>query len=145
MNTQGTVTRRELLIAGAGLAGTALVAGFVGFGVLASGPGPFARASWTPLVGSNLQVGRTSLRLVAVRDLGSLRYGDRLLTGEEHFALDFAGTPDAPLASSLHAIEHPQLGRVQMFLSPVDRPGSVLTYEAIVNRFNINVGRSNHV
>jgi len=145
MSTQGTITRRELLIAGAGLAGTALVAGVVGFGVFASGSGPFARASWVPLVGSQFQVGRQSLRLVAVRDLGSLRYGDRRLAGKEHFALDFTGAPDAPLASSLHTMEHPQLGRFQMFLSPVDRPGSVLTYEAIVNRFDINVGRNNHV
>jgi hypothetical protein len=145
MNAQGTMTRRELLIAGAGLAGTALVAGVVGFGVLASDRVPFARASWVPLVGSNFQVGRQSLRLVAVRDLGSLRYGDRLLAGREHFALDFTGAPDAPLASSLHTLEHPQLGRVEMFLSPVDRPASALTYEAIVNRFEINVGRNHNV
>ena len=146
MSGLNAITRRELLIGGAGLAGTVLVAGFAGFRVFASpGDAHLVRASWAPLVGTDVRVGGTSLRLVRIRDLGPQRYGNRLLTGSQHFALDFAGPLDAPLSSSLHTVEHPLLGRFQMFLSPVSKPGSVLTYEAIINRFDINLGRNNNV
>ena len=85
------------------------------------------------------------LELGGVRHLGPLTVGRTLVTGKEHFALDFMGPGGSRLASSLHEISHPELGNFQLFLTPVGQAGSVQRYEAIVNRFAVNTGRRNHV
>jgi hypothetical protein len=145
MNTEVKVTRRAVLGAGLGLAGIALIAGSGGFGsLLRLGVlDPLAEASYRPLVGSNFQVGSggTVLKLVGVRNLGPLSFGRTLMTGKEHFALDFEGPAGNRLASAQHPLSHPDLGQFQLFLTPVGRTSSIQGYEAIVNRFEINTGR----
>lgn len=143
MNAGAEVSRRAVLGAGLGLAGVALIAGSGGFALLRlSRPDHLAAASYLPLVGTGFRVEgyAFALELAAVRQLGSMAHGQALMTGREHFALDFAGPAGARLESSLHRLLHPDLGSFLLFLTPVGQPGSVQRYEAIVNRFEFRSG-----
>lgn len=70
------------------------------------------------------------LELVDVR-----RYGDQPGAPREHpFSLEFAGPADQPLDQRTHRLAHRALGRLEIFLVPVqpgadDRP----RYEAVFN------------
>lgn len=140
-----TVTRREVLGAGLGLAATALAIGTLGLGALVRlvRPSHLVEASYRPLMGDAFAVGaqsvKSELKLARIRGLGPLRYGNRLLTGSENFALEFTGEPGLP--SGLQTMWHPMLGQFQLFINPVGRPGSPQRYEAIVNTYDLNVRR----
>jgi hypothetical protein len=144
----GNLTRRELLVAGVGLTGSALFFGAFGLGIFTrlDDARHLREATYRPLVGDVFRVvnsGHTvDLKLTGVRNLGPLQYSNQLVTGREHFALDFKGPVDKPLQSSMHTLTARNLGPFQLFVSPVGRTDSVQRYEAIVNRYEINVGRN---
>ncbi len=53
----------------------------------------------------------------------------------EKFSLIFSGPKDGLLASAIHQIEHPELGRFEMHLGPIGMPGADgLRYEAVFNQ-----------
>jgi hypothetical protein len=143
----GSVTRRELLAAGVGVTGSALFFGAFGLGIFK--PLDDARhlreATYRPLVGNTFKVvregGTVDLELTGVRSLGPLRYRDQLIAGKEHFALEFEGHGPDRLPSSLQTFAHPDLGRFQLFVSPVGLSSSTPRYEAIVNTFDMTTWR----
>jgi hypothetical protein len=144
--TRAALTRREVLGAGLGVVGSALALGTIGFGVLdRSARGSYlAETTYRPLVGSVFNVetpsGKLDLTLAGTRSVGPLRHGQTLLFGKENFALDFKGR--LGITSGTHALSHPALGQFQLFINPVGQPGSVQRYEAIVNTYEINTGRT---
>ena len=145
MKPEVRVTRRTVLSAGVGLAGAALIAGSSGVRSLLprARPDHLVEASYRPLVGSAFTVdgAEVGLHLVGVRHLGALRVGSALMSGREHFALDFEGPAANRLASSQHQLSHPAFGRFVLFLTPVGQSTSVQRYEAVVNRYEITIGR----
>ena len=74
------------------------------------------------------------LTLVDVEDLE--RPGAALSPGDagECFSLKFAVSSHAEFQQGTHLLEQTALGQFHLFLAPVDRPGRVLIYEAIINR-----------
>lgn len=144
----GSVTRRELLVAGVGLAGSALFFGAFELSIFKQldDARHLREATYRPLVGEMFRVtsgGRAvDLKLTGVRNLGPLHYGNALLSGRELFALDFEGPAAKPLPSSMHTLSARDLGPFQLFVSPVGRTLSIQRYEAIVNRYEINIGRN---
>ncbi|HST41268.1 MAG TPA: hypothetical protein VLK58_17255 [Conexibacter sp.] len=51
--------------------------------------------------------------------------------GRAPFALQFSGPADAPLAQGVVPLEHAALGRLEIFLVPIDRDADSLYYEAV--------------
>jgi len=145
--SSGNLTRRELLVAGVGLTGSALFFGAFGLGIFnqLDGSRHLHEATYRPLVGEVFRATNSGqavdLKLARVRNLGPLHYGGQLLAGGEHFVLDFEGPIDKPLQSSMHTLTARSLDPFQLFVSPVGRKDSVQHYEAIVNRYEINLGR----
>jgi hypothetical protein len=90
-------------------------------------------ATFRRLVGSKFTLraeGRTrTITLLSVKQHATARPG----TGE-CFSLFFTA-PRPVAASGLHTLEHPDLGRFTMALSPVGQPSEGQHYEAVVNRF----------
>jgi Domain of unknown function (DUF6916) len=144
--TRAAFTRREVLGAGLGIAGSALALVTIGSGLLyRSKQGSYlVETTYRPLVGSVFNVeapgGSVGLTLAGTRSLGPLRYGESLIFGKENFALDFKGRPG--IVSGTHVLTHPALGQFQLFINPVGQPGSIQRYEAIINTYEINSGRS---
>lgn len=57
------------------------------------------------------------------------------IAGDENcFSAFFEGSSYAPLEQGTYTLSHPTLGRLNLFLVPVGRPGRVRTYELAVNR-----------
>lgn len=113
----------------------------VGSGWVASpasaAPVPVAlkRSAWTDLVGQTVRLDRAAdLRLDAVDDLTRAAADGALRGTEDAFVLSFHGSAGTELASGIHTLAHPQLGDVELFLSPVDRDGGVKHYEVVVDR-----------
>ena len=100
---------------------------------VAAGP-HLVRSSWAGLVQQSFAVGSVELRLHAVADVaGAAR--DRSLKGsEDAFALTFSGPAAEALESGIHTLSHPALGPFELFISPVERPGTDRIYEAVIDR-----------
>lgn len=52
----------------------------------------------------------------------------------EQFSLIFAGPADQPLAQQIYPLEHPVMGRLDLFLVPVGEGKTGRLYEAFFNR-----------
>ena len=53
----------------------------------------------------------------------------------EQFSLVFAGEPAAPLEHGTYRFRHPALGSIDMFISPVGKPGGTPVYEACFSQY----------
>jgi hypothetical protein len=67
------------------------------------------------------------LELVSVKDVGS---SER----QKQFSLRFLGPMDAPIAQGIYRVDHDKLGALDLFLVPIARDSSGVSYEAIFNR-----------
>ena len=68
-----------------------------------------------------------ALELTSATDVGSS-------PRQAQFSLVFLGPVDAPAAQGIYRIEHERLGALDLFLVPIGRDKSGLSYEAIFNR-----------
>jgi hypothetical protein len=106
-------------------------------------PAPLSRSAFAPHVGSAFRVRPAGLgapavpvRLTDLSDIGGTRGHDQA------FSLLFtAGRGSTPIASGVHAFDHPRMGRFQLAIEPVGRGAHVRDYEAIVNRLPGSPGR----
>jgi hypothetical protein len=91
----------------------------------------FARAStFEPLVGGEFVSGdpEASFQLVDVTELQSQPHAPRT----DPFVLTFVGAPG--LAQRMYALDHPNLGRLEIFLVPIGPgPDGRFRYEAVFN------------
>jgi uncharacterized protein DUF6916 len=91
----------------------------------------FARAStFEPLVGGEFVSGdpEASFLLVDVTQLGSQPHAPRA----DPFVLTFVGVPG--LAQRIYELDHPSLGRLELFLVPIGPgPDGRERYEAVFN------------
>ena len=133
----GTLTRRRLVQAGA--AGTA-VAGLGGIeqleGIAAAAtpivPKELRRSTYLALTNDRFEIGGPGgqvLRMISVDDLA-----DPALSGrDDAFSVRLRGNGQV-LESGIHRLYHRDLGRSDLFISPVDTPGASQDYELIVDR-----------
>jgi hypothetical protein len=132
------ITRRSLLRTGA-TATAAVAAGVrpwsVATAAAAAPVGPLRRSDYAGLTGSDFAVvdGTTParLRLVSVADVSGAAHQASLRGSEDAFALSFTG--DARLPSGIHTLAHAQLGRFDLFVSPVGVEAD-RGYEVVVDR-----------
>jgi hypothetical protein len=68
------------------------------------------------------------LELVSATDVGSS-------SRQIQFSLLFLGPYDAPIFQGIYRIEHDKLGTLDLFLVPIGRDKTGVSYEAIFNRF----------
>jgi hypothetical protein len=73
---------------------------------------------------------RLVLELIEVRPLGNPGSAG---PGREPFAALFRGPLEPALPQGIHALEHPDLGRLEIFLVPVGRDPQGTRYEAVFN------------
>jgi uncharacterized protein DUF6916 len=133
MSAPTTFTRRSLLRAGA-IAVTLVGLRPPASASAAAAPGHLLRSSYAGREGQRFLVGSVELRLVSVTDLAGAS-ADRSLRGsEDAFALTFSDPLDAALEAGTHTVRHPDLGRFELFVAPVERPRSDRRYEAVVDR-----------
>jgi hypothetical protein len=97
-------------------------------------PGHLLRSSYEGLVGHDFGAGSVTLTLLSVSDLAGAAVDARLAASEDAFVLTFSGPFEPVLEGGVHTLTHPGLGTFELFLSPVDRPGSDRRYEAVVDR-----------
>jgi len=135
------LSRRRFLKTGAVAAiGASAPAGLLNAAVLrrtrqpgANDPAAFlTQANFAPHLNTSFRVrlpdGRAAaLTLLDVENLVPATEG-------ECFSLKFAVAPHAGFPQGTHLIEQAALGQFHLFLAPVDRPGRILIYEAIINR-----------
>jgi hypothetical protein len=140
MNFEAGLTRRSLLRAGAG-AGAAVAIGvrpWAAMAAPAAAGGYLTRAAYAGLEGTSFTVETGGdpvvLRLESVADVAGAATRRSLAGSEDSFALTFSGPLSDPLESGIHTIEHPHLGNIELFASPVDEPGRDRTYEIVVDR-----------
>jgi hypothetical protein len=124
------LTRRQIVELGAAACVAAML-GHVRSAVAAETDpalgGYLRRETWLPLVGEGVEVAGVTLLLGEVADLP-------LLAGrDDAFRLELTGP--AGMTGGIHPFQHPALGSVELFLSPVDTVvAGVQRYEVVVNR-----------
>jgi hypothetical protein len=132
-----SITRRAFVRAGVAAGSLVVVPGAW---ARSSGSGPAARAAarrtlvrshFTPLVGARVRLtgGGENVRAVLthVADLASDG-------GEDQFALLFKLPRRARFGEGIRTVHHRGIGRVDLFVSPVDRGVRGRYYEAVINR-----------
>jgi hypothetical protein len=67
------------------------------------------------------------LELISVKDVGS---SER----QKQFSLRFLGPSEAPISQGIYRVDHDTLGALDLFLVPIGRDDSGVTYEAVFNR-----------
>jgi Domain of unknown function (DUF6916) len=135
-DNSGRITRRHLFAAGGSAGAAAFVALNPRIAAAASAvvadPGYLRRSTYTDLVGQDFALGwwgsDSSLQLASVSDLPHLKGRD------DAFSLIFLGEAATPPEGAEVALSHPKIGRFELFVTPVNRPGGPQQYEAIVNR-----------
>jgi hypothetical protein len=104
----------------------------------AAGPGYLTRSAYAGLEGTTFTVETGAepvvLRLESVSDVAGAASRRALVGSEDAFALRFSGPLAAPLDSGIHTLEHPWLGSIELFASPVDAPAADRNYEVVVDR-----------
>lgn len=132
-------TRRRLVQVGAAGAATVWLGRFEhieGIARAAVGSHPeLSRATYAGLSTATFGVaGGTSLELVSVGDLPVAESVPGLQGRDDAFLVRFRGAGATPLTQGTHTMSHPQLGRFDLFVAPVDQAGDDQDYEAVVDR-----------
>jgi hypothetical protein len=136
--TTGTITRRTLLLAGAGAAATAAIP------EMASAASKrfterfrphLLRSTYESLVGQSFTVGgwagSTQLRLVAVQDIPNLS-GQTADFRERSFVLLFQGDAGAPLEAAMYRFKHKRTGTFSLTISTSTVGWGVQDYTVVV-------------
>jgi uncharacterized protein DUF6916 len=143
-NDNRALTRGGLIKVGAaaalavGAGGTrSALAGDAGAGADASGlgkpkggPAYFRRESYVPLIGTHFLLRLPEGRRLRVKLIDASPRG---VVGES-FSLLFSGRRQAGIEGGIYRLEHPSLGRFDLFVNPVGRGVRRLHLEAVVNR-----------
>lgn len=136
------LTRRRLVQIGAAGAATFLVGSRMGLeGVAHAAPnGKGLRRSdylglTDPGFAASVDGGSRALELVGIEDLPVASQVPSLQNSNDAFSLLFRGDARGSFAQGTHELSHPQLGKVSLFVVPVERrTGNSQDYEAIVDR-----------
>jgi Domain of unknown function (DUF6916) len=125
------------LAAGAGGAGASALPGATTMGAAASGirrpngsPDYLSYPSYARLVGADFRLHRSGARTLGVR----LIEARESRSAVDSFSLLFRGNRRAAVDAGIYRLEHPSLGRFELFLSPVSRGVKGLDLEAVINR-----------
>jgi uncharacterized protein DUF6916 len=135
-------TRRRLVQVGAAGAATAWLGGFdrlEGVARAAVGAHPeLRRSTYLGLSTPTFQVagesGSRALQLVSVEDLPVAHLLPGMRGRDDAFSVRFRGGASEALPQGTHTMSHPQLGRFELFIAPVDQAGDTQDYEAVVDR-----------
>ena len=132
----GQITRRSLLLAGAGVAATAAIPDIAFAARKKLRRSHLDRSTWEPLVGTQVFVRNRGftpvpLTLVKVGDLGMAKANKREGFRERTFYLVLHGPADAPLAAETHTIKVPGVGKVGVWFSSVRQIDGAWEYIAI--------------
>ena len=96
-------------------------------------PGEYSHKRFAPHVGSDFQIAalNTTCRLENVGDIfaSSAPAGDFV-----SFSLVFSTVAGSPVESAIHALQHPVLGKIDLFLSPIGPGDEKLYLEAVCCR-----------
>lgn len=141
-NTASTeLTRRRLVQIGAAGAATFLVGSRAGFeGVAKAAPvgNGLRRSDYLGISSSSFTAsvdgGSRALELVGVEDLPIASRVPSLVNSDDAFSLTFRGDVRGSFAQGTRELSHPQLGKLSLFVVPVERPTDTQTYEAIIDR-----------
>lgn len=124
---QHGLTRRHLIASG--VAGAAVLTLPPAVAAATTSPA-LRRSTWVELIGATVDCDGTGLKVLAVDDLDFAV--ERSIVGhEDAFVVELAG-PE--LAADVPVVRHPAFGSASLFVAPVDRPGSVITYQLLVDR-----------
>lgn len=132
----GEITRRSLLLAGAGVAAAAAIPkAAVAAGKKATRPSHMHRSSWTPHVGRILETRnrgypRVPLVLVRIED-AAVSYGQTAKFRERSFTLVFRGPAGQPLLPGSHTLFLPRVGKIQIHFSSADLTDDGWVYVAL--------------
>lgn len=90
-----------------------------------------SREDFNKHVGSEFQVSlnpdtRFSAKLDKVTDL---RTGPQT----ENYAISLLAQSDAPLEQMIYTVEHPEMGKLELFLVPVSKDEKGVRYESVFN------------
>jgi len=94
---------------------------------------PFTIETFSKLVNTKfkMQYGNSQaveLELISATDLGST-------PRQIQFSLIMLGPENAPLMQGIYKLEHEKLGALDLFLVPIGKDQSGVSYEAVFNRF----------
>jgi hypothetical protein len=135
------LTRRRLMQAGAGTAAALYLGGFERLSGVAGAswaPASLRRSSYAGLAERSFQVWVDGvpqvLELAGADDLPVAATVPSLRGLDDAFALHFTGVAGAAFSGATRELVHPELGRFSLFLAPVEQPGEVQRYEAIIDR-----------
>ena len=87
-------------------------------------------------VGSTFNIKELS-RSVRLTDVTESRLHPEI----EQYSLIFAGEPGAPVEHGTYTFRHSGLGAIDMFISPVGKPGSTPVYEACFSQYVQSKGK----
>jgi hypothetical protein len=130
------LTRREAILAGAAAAVTTALSSSP---LALAASSPLSRSTYVALTDHRFlgrlrgtTVRRSAFELVEVADLPRAATLAKYRGSDNAFGLLF----DGPLGGrqGIHMLDHPLLGRINLFLTPVGRPSTVQRYEAIIDR-----------
>lgn len=132
----GDITRRSLLLAGAGVAAAAAIPNAaVAAGKKVAKPSHLDRSTWEPLVGTILEtrnrgVPRVPLVLARIDD-PTVTYGQTERFRQRSFTLIFRGPKGQPLLAGTHTLFVPRVGKIEIWLSSADLGDDGWTYTAV--------------
>jgi hypothetical protein len=135
MTPPTTLTRRSLLRMGA-LATSAALGGLRPWDVAAAeaAASHLRRSSWSRLLGRRFAVGTVELKLLSVTNVAGAAVNASLAGSDDAFVLSFSGPLTPVLRAGTYTLQNPRLGRFELFVSPVGRPGKDQRYEAVIDR-----------
>lgn len=95
----------------------------------------WAATDFEPLVGSRFELADSAmpgdcLWLESVTEVGRPGFGGP--SGRAPFSLEFTGRPEGPRDQATYRLRHPVAGEITLLLAPIDRPGDVPRFQAIV-------------
>lgn len=132
----GAITRRSLLLAGAGAAATAAIPKVaVAAAKKVTGRTHLDRSTWEPLVGTVIETRnpgspRVPLLLLKIGDPAT-SYGNNERFLERTFFLVFRGPAGQPLADATHRLFVPGVGKVDVWFSSASLTGDGWEYVAV--------------
>lgn len=122
LEASGAITRRSLLLAGAGAAAAAAIPNIATAAAKkVAKRSHLDRSTWEPLVGTlletrNLGLPRVPIVLAAISDM-PVSHGQTDRVRERTFALVFRGPAGQPLADATHRLFVPGLGKIDIWFS----------------------------
>ena len=138
------LSRRRLIQLGGGATTALYLPNLSSVAIAAGVPASLKRSSYGPLVGRSFGSGAGNLTLSAVSDLARAQSEPAFAGRDDAFALSFTGPSGSVLQSGIHTLSNDTLGSFDIFITPVDAPGSDQQYEVVVDR-SVSIGAADVV